>query len=130
MNRRIWVVCPFLALMAAGCIRGREENREREAESLFNDVRELVISYTDSMAAAKDSVSVAELSERFEERITKINMGYPPETDFSMTEQENDTLKVLLEKYAAARDSRLEKLHLAPGAVETQTEADSAVVQK
>lgn len=82
------------------------------------------------MTAAKDSMSVGELSERFEARMAKINSSYPPETDFSMTEQENDTLKVLLEKYAAVRDSRLEKLHFAAGAVETEAEADSAVVKK
>lgn len=111
--------------LLAGCSAPGDNENEREAGDLFRESYALIKSYTDSLAKAPDSAAVASLSEHFENKITRLNFKYRADTDLEMTEQENDTLAVMLERYVIARDSRLEKLHLANAAVEGKAETDS-----
>lgn len=113
-----------LTATATGCRKSVEDGKSRQAEALYRDLYALAKSYTDSIAKAPDSAQVGILAERFETRISKINSNYPPETDYAMTEQENDTLKSLLDRYVVVRDSRLKKLHLASDTIKPDSHPD------
>lgn len=118
------------AVLSAGCSSSGDKDGEREAGNLYQESYALVKSYTDSLSKAADSAAVARLSEHFEDRITRLNFKYKADTDLEMTEQENDTLSVLLERYVIARDSRLKKLHLATDTIKGEAKPDSLRADK
>ncbi len=115
---------------SSSCSSHAEQETQREANNLYEETYKLVKLYTDSMRNAPDSAAVAALSANYERRIAKLNFQYKPDTDLDMTEQENDTLFKLISVYVKERDSRLEKLHLATFAVESETKSDSILTGK
>lgn len=128
IRRRLNITMATLLVVSsfmAGCGNHGDGESNRQGALLYEESYRLVKSYTDSLAKAPDSASVKRLSESFETTIAKVNFKYGADTDLEMTQQENDTLATLLDRYAKVRDSRLEQLHLAKHAVEAQTETDS-----
>lgn len=89
------------------CSSKPDNNKRSEAHSLYRESVAMIRLFSDSMRVASDSTRVKELSERFLHDLTALNFKYPGETDFEMTEGENDTLINLTQKYVALRDSML-----------------------
>lgn len=111
--------------VSGGCRGSRSNDNDREAEQLFRESYSHIKAYTDSINRANDTLSVRRLSENFEKGLERINFSHSADADLGMTEQENDSLAALMNRYAEIRDSRLEKLHLAKIAVENGSESDS-----
>lgn len=111
--------------------QGREEDYGKAAaRRLFADSAELLRNYTDSILRAPDSASVEALAARYEDRVARLNSSTLPETDYRLSEAENDSLFALNDAYLSAISSRLEDLHLASRAVELQAQPDSTTLQE
>lgn len=117
----------FLALAFSTLSCGSVEcEKDTDPEVLYQELSELVKNYTDSLRSAPDSAAAAAIANRFEARLAKVNYNYPPETDFKMTEEQNDSLFAILGRFAELRN-RLEKTHLTIDTVKAEPEADVVV---
>lgn len=68
------------------------------AEQLFIKSVKLITAYTDSIGNTTDSTAFNRMRNEFDEKLAKVNFQFPPDTDLSLTEEENDSLVRLLEK--------------------------------
>ncbi|MBD5289094.1 MAG: hypothetical protein HDS26_00220 [Bacteroides sp.] len=125
-----FVAFTLLGCYMSGCRNESEKNRTGEARALFEASAAMIRSYTDSLRVAKDSASVQELTDHFENAIAKLNFSYPPDTDVALSEYENDTLAMLIDRYLEARQSRLKELHLATVAVKTESEPNDSIAKE
>ncbi len=108
----------ILGLLTVGMItwslhscRDEERNNEREqAVTLYQRTCRAASIYTDSLSKAKDSTEVTDLFNRFEERLVEINYSVLPDTDYGLSEGENDTIKMMLDTLLAVHDLRLRQL--------------------
>lgn len=121
----------MLALIAsAGCGKSDDNSARLEAEALYRNVVNLTRKYTDSLRQAKDSTMVNGLMLRYEAAIARLNMDAPPETDFNLTEDQNDTIHALQNLMLGLRDNILKKkVHLAADTVEGESESDSLTLK-
>ena len=92
------------ALVACG---GKEQKADPYPERLYRAEKALIVKYTASLAAAKDSTAVDSIIRRFEEQMTKLNLRFPPGTDMRMPSVYNDTLYLLTAKYLKVRHKKL-----------------------
>lgn len=108
--RTLPIALIFLLLASVGC-RQEEKNVERDqAVLLYNRICSAALVYTDSISKAQDSTSVDSLRDRFEERLVEINYAAIPDTDYSLSEGENDTIKMRLDSLVAMHARRLREL--------------------
>ncbi len=121
----------MLALIAsAGCGKSDDNSARIEADALYRNVVSLTRKYTDSLRLAKDSTTVNGLMLRYEAAIARLNMDAPPETDFNLTEDQNDTIHALQKRMLGLRDNILKKkVHLAADTVEGESESDSLTLK-
>ena len=64
------------SVLLCGCSRKEEVIDRTESNLLYSELKAAIALYTDSIAAASDSASIAATSERFEDKLTKINFKY------------------------------------------------------
>lgn len=98
------------ALLICACNNPQVNDDNYQADLLYNDIKTLIISYSDSLNAANDSASIDNLIRKFEAELIKTNYNYPPETDFKMTVGQQDTISKLTDKYIGIKQSKLNKL--------------------
>lgn len=79
----------------------------READSLYRQSKNLIISYTNKLIQASDSTNIDSIAREFDNRMTKLNMDFPPGTDQYISEDKNDTLAILTAKYVRIRNKKL-----------------------
>lgn len=84
------------AIIFISCISDREDEGRQRARALFEDSRDTIMNFRDSVSYAADSVRLHILSEEFSDAITKVNYKYAPDTDLLLTEEENDSLIKLM----------------------------------
>ena len=82
----------------------------RHAQDLYHTTCNVAQAYIDSIQSAKDSTQVHKLMENFEQRIEEINTNVKPDTDYGLTEGENDTIALLLDRISEVRSARLKSL--------------------
>ena len=102
------------SLVLLSCNKKEEHSGSLEARELFNLSAETILDYIKSIPEAKDSADVDSLYNRFQKEVTDINFKFPPETDLKLTEQENDSLFVLLQRLNIVRKEKLESLVFNP----------------
>lgn len=100
-----------LMLIAAGCTEQKQKDNHDYASEMFKKLKDAGRVYTDSMAAAKDSAAIFRLDEAYEERLARITDEFPPETDNSLSETQNEILYKLTERYVSTRKKRLRRLY-------------------
>lgn len=76
------------------------------AHNLYESSVELYSAYIDSLVNTTDSASFYRLTEEFEKELTDLNFNFPPSTDMMLTEQENDSLIKLSDKYVKIKKER------------------------
>lgn len=81
-----------------------------QADQLYKRICSTTVLYIDSIKTAKDSTAVESLFERFEERLVKINYESIPDTDYSISEDQNDTIYIHLDSIRRVRLHKLEDL--------------------
>lgn len=131
MNYRaiIGTVGIFLSLLSA-CRPGDEKRDRTAADNLYSRIISITRRYTDSIGSAKDSTTLFGLIDRYEERIVKINYDALPDTDFNLTEGQNDTISLWMDSLLSVKVRRLYELgHPEPLPADTVGSADSLPVE-
>lgn len=82
----------------SSCSHRDSKNDHAMAEQLFIKSVKLITAYTDSIGNTTDSTAFNRMRNEFDEKLAKVNFQFPPDTDLSLTEEENDSLVRLLEK--------------------------------
>lgn len=91
MKLRLLLYTPLL-LGAVACAGSGDDAKEDRSRELYNRSARLMKSYIDSLRHLPDTVDVAELMRRYEERMAALNMEFPPGTDMLMSPDLNDNL--------------------------------------
>lgn len=99
-----------LSLGIFSCKSDKNESERNAAVELYSLTCEVANSYIDSLSNAKDSIEVNRLFEAFDARIDEINMSVRPDTDYELSEDENDTIAQLLDRISEVRSERLKAL--------------------
>lgn len=100
----------MLILYISSCGKKVEEDSRGDAKGLYKRTCSLTQAYIDSISVAKDTLELNDLLDRYEERVDALNMEVESETDFKLTEGENDTIIQLLERLSHVRRERLRAL--------------------
>lgn len=109
--RKFIFIFPLL-LLCISCHNNKENSDEEEARALFSQSVNLILEFTSKIKIATDSMQVDSLSEIFEKKITDINFRFPSNTDFKLTEQENDSLFHLMEIYRKEKNIKYNSLSI------------------
>ena len=111
MRKTIHSLCVALLLYVVfatlSCSGRQITEQEENAPQLYSRSAACIRKFTDSIKGAPDSASVRRLMNEFQESLTKINFEFPPNTDLSLGEDENDTLFYLTSRLIETRDQRL-----------------------
>lgn len=111
MRKLLYVVTLMTGLFILGaCQEKKPTPQETAAPELYRSVVGVLRGYSDSIARAKDSAGVNRLMERLTEELTGINFNQPANTDWSLSEDENDSIYQLTTRLMKLRDERLKKL--------------------
>lgn len=94
----------------SACTREQKDDNSQEASSLYERTCQLTRQYIDSIKVAKDSTQVANLIDRYEVALDKMNFDVSADTDFNLTEGQNDTINQLMEQMSAVRHARLKAM--------------------
>lgn len=98
------------SLLFSACGKNESTVKNEDAERLFNESVK-VISYFDSrIKMAKDSTEMDSLFNQYEKQITDLNFSVAPQTDFKLSEEENDSLFKLMEQLVATKNEKLRML--------------------
>lgn len=112
-----------IVLTLCACSREEKKVDQHETSGLYIKMCNLTRSYTDSIMAAKDSTQLTQLLDRYELRVDALNFEVSPDTDYQLSEGQNDTIVMLMQKLQEARDSRLHSFRSAGN--QSATESDS-----
>lgn len=103
----MYVALAAILSLCGACQRKEASQLEIEADGLYHKSAGATQTYLDSLSAAKDSATVLRLESGLEEKVTKINYAYKPETYLAISQGQNDTLANLTLRFAHLRDSLL-----------------------
>lgn len=105
--RAIIPIMFLVCIIIASCTHEKRNAKREYATTLYYRSVSMIKLYTDSMMAARDSITVLGLSERLNNQLTVLNFDCPSDTDLEITEGENDTLMMLTDRIVNLRDSLL-----------------------
>lgn len=80
---------------------------KRETKKLFDGTLRLIKTYTDSISAAEDTTVVAELFRNFNHNLEKLNFEVAPDTDLTLSEQQNDSLYTKLTEFRSLYEKKI-----------------------
>lgn len=89
-----------------GCGEKDSAETQHAGRDLYKSSALLIADFTKRMAAATDSASLDSINRLFEHRLDSLNMSFPPETDYLLTEGENDTLALLTRRLIQTREKK------------------------
>lgn len=104
------VLILIMSVIITACRDNSEKSDSGDATHLYNEICRTTQLYTDSMLNASDSIMLNALLTRYEERIDRLNFEVRADTDFSLTEGENDTIFQLITRLTETRRQRLQYL--------------------
>lgn len=109
-------IAVMLGILSLSWSCGGEKSVDEHAEAsgLYKRTCMLTRQYIDSIKSAKDTVTLNALLERYEEMLDRMNFEVEPDTDYQLSEGENDTISMLMDQLAKAREERLKVLRKAP----------------
>ena len=114
-----------MCMIEASCTHQQVEQSREESIKLYKSISRLAEVYIDSLENARDTLAVNTLMAHFEEKLDDINYAVVPDTDYSLSEDENDTIFMLLTQVMATRRTRMEELLSRHG---TGVEEDSLAI--
>lgn len=104
----IILISGVLALLISSCQKKQEPTGNEEARLLFNKSVELIIKVNQEISQAKDTITVDSILKCYEKLIAEINFSFPPQTDYKLTEQENDSIFKLMKAMKRLQKEKLE----------------------
>lgn len=117
------VALSLVGLMMSSCIKEKVNFAHQESLKLYEKMCNLTQSYIDSIEAAKDSTQINSLIDRYEASVDKLNYEVTPDTDYLLTEGQNDTILLLMLRLSDIRDERLHSFR--NGGSQNSAETDS-----
>ena len=100
----------MLSYIMLSCHKVTSDSRRLMAHEIYLKNINLLNQYSDSILAAKDTLTVNHILTRYDEVLAKLYFSYPPEIDIDMTEAENATLAQFTLKLLELKNERLYKL--------------------
>ncbi len=104
-----FVITTGVILSGSSCRRNTANEHPDIARQLFMKSMYLTEQYIDSMENASDSTSLLNIVENFNAKITKLNYQFPPDTDYNLSEEENDSLIRMFKHLEAIIDEKLKR---------------------
>ena len=102
----------LLFLILLSCRKNNENLSNYNARELFNKSEELIRISSEKIYNVKDSSELSVIESEFEKKLTEINFSFPPNTDHFLSEQENDSLIKLLNKFKKLKTSKEKELDI------------------
>ena len=96
-----------ITFSTTACSHKKDTIDNEEAGYLYNSSLTLISELTSEISRANDSLSVDSLFNLFEKRLTNLNFTVAPETDLKLTEQENDSIFILINKLIETKREKL-----------------------
>lgn len=109
-----WDILPlFIASLCgvAGCGNSGEKYDHAVSHQLFQKSMRLIELYTDSMKNVSDSATYRRLRDGFDDKLSKVNFQFPADTDLHLTQEENDSLMKMLDKFVKIVNEKGESLN-------------------
>lgn len=108
----IGILGTVILLSFYSCQKHENKDNSEEARELFNKSAFLINEFTDKIASAQDSLTVDSLQQLFEKRIVDLNFSFSPETDYKLTEEENDSIFYLMSRMKNITHLKLEEFSI------------------
>lgn len=93
------------------------------AAQLFAKSKALIELYTDSVKNVADSASFLRMINAFDNKLSKVNFQFPPDTDLDLTFEENDTIIRMLDKYVEIVEKKRAEIDSINGIGPTATDS-------
>ena len=110
-HRFIFILSLIIPFLITGCHKKTAKINYEEANKLFDETVDLISNHIQQMDEVNDSVMYYKIIDDFDEKITKINYRHPPETDYLLSEEENDSLQKLMTKYLVSQEKAFERIN-------------------
>ena len=105
--RAIFAAAILAMTILPSCHRNNNKGNHEVARQLFMKSMYLTEEYIDSLDQARDSASINRIVENFNLKITTVNYEFPPDTDYDLSEEENDSLIRMFKRMDATVDKKL-----------------------
>lgn len=89
------------------CSKKEDDSNIREAQVLFQETVTLISDYITKIQNTKDSSEIVNLMVELDKKLTDINFSYPSNTDFNLSEQDNDSIFKLMKLLKELRQEKL-----------------------
>lgn len=125
-SRHLAVLFMPALILSAGCRNQGNERDHAMAAQLFAKSKALIELYTDSVKNVADSASFLRMINAFDNKLSKVNFQFPPDTDLDLTFEENDSIIRMLDKYVEIVEKKRAEIDSINGI--GQTAVDSTAV--
>lgn len=125
MKIKYFYILILISILVA-CNKSAHEEINTHAMHLYNDVKSLIKSYSDSLSNANDSATINNILSKYESDLTKISYKYPAETDYQLTIGQQDTISKLTDEFVRLKQLKLQSLYQPNDSITT----DSTVLQE
>lgn len=107
---KFFTVFFLIIILASSCSKGKEQKQTSDYNSMFDKTVDLFLTYTDSLKTVNDSASYDRIIKTVDDKLTKINYEFPPEVDFALTEDQNDSLIRLSDIFLMEKKKALKRI--------------------
>lgn len=105
------IISSLLVLCLLASCRKEERETDRESgEHLFELSERLIKTYADSLEIAPDTTALLRMEKSLTDKMAKVNFQFPPNTDLTLTEEENDSLAQMMKRFREKYDVRLKEM--------------------
>ena len=107
---KFWITSLIISCLLMGCQKKVQNSDNEEKDRLYSSSILLIEEFSNKIKNIKDSLELDSLIENFDKKITDINFKFPPMTDLKMTEEENDSIILLMNKMVELKNQKLKEL--------------------
>lgn len=102
----------FIFLILSSCASENKEvdTSHDQSVSMYSELKQLLISYTDSVSNSTDSLQLWTLVDTYEKSLNKIIYRYPANIDMQMSVSRQDSLIKLTNKFIETRNKRYKEI--------------------
>lgn len=111
-HRKSTVIISSLVVLClfASCRKEEREIDRESGERLFELSERLIKTHADSLELAPDTTTLLRMEKSLTDKMAKVNFQFPPNTDLTLTEEENDSLAQMMKKFREKYDVRLKEM--------------------
>ncbi len=99
----------IISLLTISCNKEQGTIDRSKATLLFSQTKNLIQQYSDSLLTATDSTEIIETTGKFENQLKALNLKYPSNTDFLMTQGQQDTIIKFTDSLISIKNKKLKQ---------------------